>query len=75
MLCSTGAARRAAGRTLARQQDAIPVFIRRDSDRWRFMGEFKVAETRTSPAGCEPVIAGSGYALTQISRVIKLKRI
>ena len=39
------------------------------------MGEFKVAETRTSPAGCEPVIAGSGYALTQISRVIKLKRI
>ena len=75
ILCSTGAAQRAAGRTLARQDDAIPVFIRRDSQRWRFMGEFKVAEALTSPPDCEPFIAGSGYTLTQISRVIKLKRI
>jgi hypothetical protein len=74
ILCSTGAAQRAAGRTLARQQDAIPVFVRHDSQRWRFMGEFKVSETLTSPPECAPFIAGSGYTLTQISRVIKLKR-
>lgn len=74
VLCSTGAAQRAAGRTLARQTDAIPVFIRRDSDRWRFMGQFKVAEAMTSPPDCAPFLAGSGYTLTQISRVIKLKR-
>ena len=69
-----GAAQRAAGRTLARQQDEIPVFIRQDSQRWRFKGQFKVAETLTSPLDCQPYIAGSGYTVTQVSRVIKLKR-
>ena len=74
ILCSTGAAQRAAGRNLAKQQDEIPVFIRQDSQRWRFKGQFKVAETLTSPLDCQPYIAGSGYTVTQVSRVIKLKR-
>lgn len=38
--CSTGAAQRVAGRTLARQGGSIPVFVRQESLRWRFMGDF-----------------------------------
>lgn len=73
IICSTGAAQRAAGRTLARQQEAIPVFIRQDSQRWRFMGQFQVAESLTAPPDCAKHAIGSGYKAVQVSRILKLR--
>ena len=74
VLCSTSAASRAAGRTLARQSGAIPVFLGRGNDRWRYVGQFAVAASLTTPPDCAPHIAGSGFTIGQISRVIKLRR-
>lgn len=75
VLCSTRAASRAAGRTLARQDNAIPMFMRQDSDRWRYLGRYSVAESLTAPAECAPYIAGSGLTIGQVSRVIKFRRV
>ncbi|MET0519115.1 MAG: DUF6697 family protein [Burkholderiaceae bacterium] len=74
VLCSSGAAARAAGRTLAKQSGPIPVFIRQDANRWRFMGSFAPSESLSAPPDCAPYVAGSGFKVAQISRVIKLRR-
>jgi hypothetical protein len=74
VLCSTRAASRAAGRTFARQGGAVPVFMREDSNRWRYVGRYEVAESLTTPADCAPYISGSGLTLNQVSRVIRLRK-
>ncbi|WP_308418610.1 hypothetical protein [Chitinimonas arctica] len=38
ILCNSAAAARAAGRTLSRQADPIPVFIWQATDKWRYVG-------------------------------------
>ncbi|SDD91374.1 hypothetical protein SAMN05216345_12137 [Cupriavidus sp. YR651] len=73
ILCSSGAAARAAGRTLATQSEAIPVFVRRETDKYHYLGQFTAAESLTSPLACAPYVVNSGFTLGQISRVIKLK--
>jgi len=70
----TGAAQRSAGRTLARQGGSIPVFVRQENLRWRFMGDFQVAQALTAPPDCSPYALGSGYKTAQISRILKLRR-
>jgi hypothetical protein len=74
LLCNGGAAARAAGRTLARQVEAIPVFIKRETDRFRYVGDFSVAESLTAPLDCAPYARNSSFTASQISRVIKLRR-
>ena len=74
ILCNSGAAARAAGRTLAKQIDAIPVFIRQETDRWRFVGRFVVAASLTTPNECEPFVRHSSFTRGQVSRVIRLAR-
>lgn len=74
VLCSSGAAARAAGRTLAQQKDAIPVFVHVGNERWRYEGDFATEASLSSPPDCLPFISGSGFTIGQISRVIKLRR-
>ncbi|QNM94720.1 DUF6697 family protein [Chitinimonas koreensis] len=74
VLCNGGGAARAAGRVLAKQTDPIPVFIRREIDRWRYVGHYAPADSLTAPADCQPYVKGSGFTTGQISRVIKLVR-
>lgn len=74
ILCNGGAAARAAGRTLARQAEAIPVFIWRETDRFRYVGQFAVAESLITPLECAPYARNSSFTANQISRVIKMKR-
>jgi hypothetical protein len=73
IVCNSGSAARAAGNTLSRQADAIPVFIRQDSDRYRFVGNFAVQESYTTQADCAPFAQGTGFTASQVSRVIKLR--
>ena len=74
ILCSTSAASRAAGRTLARQAEPIPVFLEQQVDRLRYVGDFAVAESLTIPVDCAPYAKNSSFKPQQISRVIKLRR-
>ena len=73
IVCSSGSAARAAGNTLSRQAEPIPVFIRQDSDRYRFVGTFAVQESYTAQVDCAPFTQGTGFTASQISRVIKLR--
>ena len=72
IVCNSGAAARAAGFTLSHQTDPIPVFIRQDSDRYRFVGQFAVQESYATPVECAPFTQGTGFTSNQISRVIKM---
>jgi hypothetical protein len=75
IVCNSGAASRAAGNTLARQSDPIPVFMRQDSDRYRFMGQYAVQESYTVPNEYMPFIQGTGFNSQQISRVLKMRAV
>jgi hypothetical protein len=74
ILCNSGAATRAAGRMLAKQEGPIPVFIEQTVDRLRYVGDFVVAESLTTPIDCAPYARNTSFTARQISRVIKLKR-
>lgn len=74
IVCDGSAAARAAGRTLARQTDPIPVFIRTATDRFRYVGEYVTDESLTAPGHYAKYVENTGFTLGQISRVIKMKR-
>ncbi|HEY3598627.1 MAG TPA: DUF6697 family protein [Paraburkholderia sp.] len=74
VLCNSAASSRAAGRTLAKQPGAIPVFIRSETDRFRYVGQFAPDQSLTAPLECEPYSRNSSFTVGQISRVIKMKR-
>jgi hypothetical protein len=74
IICNSGAAARAAGRTLAHQAEAIPVFIELTTDRLRYVGQYKVAESLTTPLDCAPYARGTSFTSGQVSRVLKMQR-
>jgi len=74
ILVNSSASARAAGRTLAKQADAIPVFIWQATDRFRYVGHYAAAESLTAPLDCAPFARNTSFTPGQISRVIKLKR-
>ena len=74
IVCDSSAAARAAGRTLARQTEPLPVFVRTATDRFRYMGEYVTDESFTAPLDYAKYVQNTGFTLVQISRVIKMKR-
>ncbi|WP_069268964.1 hypothetical protein [Paraburkholderia nodosa] len=74
IICDGSASGRAAGRTLAAQRDAIPVFIKIEVDSYRFVGLFAVCESLTAPLDCAPYVSNSGFTPGQVSRVLKMRR-
>jgi hypothetical protein len=74
IICDGSASARAAGRTLAAQRDAIPVFIKIEVDSFRFVGLFAVTESLTAPLDCAPYVLRRGFTRSQVSRVLKMKR-
>ncbi|EIF32858.1 hypothetical protein BCh11DRAFT_00599 [Burkholderia sp. Ch1-1] len=74
IVCDSSAAARAAGRTLARQTDPLPVFVRTATDRFRYMGEYVTDKSLTAPGDYAQYVQNTGFTLGQISRVIKMKR-
>ncbi len=73
IVCNSGADARAAGLTLSRQAEPVPVFIRQDSDRYRYIGHFSAQETYMTQVECAPFVQGTGLHSNQISRVIKMR--
>jgi hypothetical protein len=74
IICDGSASARAAGRTLAAQRDAIPVFIKIEVDSFRFVGLYVVAESLSAPLDYAPYVRNSGFTSGQVSRVLKMKR-
>jgi hypothetical protein len=74
IVCDGSSAARAAGRTLAKQNDSIPVFIKVEVDVFRYVGMYAVSESLTAPLECEPYLPKSGFTAAQVSRVLKMKR-
>ncbi|MBN3765978.1 hypothetical protein [Burkholderia sp. Ac-20365] len=74
IVCDGSASARAAGRTLARQLEPVPIFLRTASDRFRYVGDYVAATSVTAPAEYAEFVKNSGFTLGQISRVIKMKR-
>ena len=74
IVCDGSASSRAAGRTLARQTEPVPVFVRTTTDRFRYTGDYVVVESLTAPVDYAEYVENSGFTLAQISRVIRLKR-
>jgi hypothetical protein len=74
IICDGSASARAAGRTLSGQDDAIPVFIKMETDAFRFVGLFAVSEALVAPLDCAPYVRNTGFTAAQVSRVIKMKR-
>jgi hypothetical protein len=74
IICDGGAAARAAGKALARQAEAIPVFIKLETDSFRYVGQFAVSESLIAPLDCAPYVRNSSFTPGQVSRVIKLRR-
>jgi hypothetical protein len=74
IICNSGAAARAAGRTLAQQSDAIPVFIEQSTTLLRFVGHYKVDASLVTPVDCAPYARDTSFTSNQISRVLKMKR-
>ncbi|KVE40858.1 hypothetical protein [Burkholderia sp. BDU5] len=74
IICNGSASARAAGRMLAGQGGAIPVFIKMEMDVFRFVGLFAVNESLTAPLDYTPYVRNSGFTIGQVSRVLKMKR-
>jgi hypothetical protein len=74
IICDGSASARAAGRTLSGQGGAIPVFIKMETDSFRFVGLFAVGESLTAPLDCAPYARNTGFTSAQVSRVLKMKR-
>jgi hypothetical protein len=74
IICNSSASARAAGRTLATQAEAIPVFIKRETDRFRYVGHFTAIGSLTAPPDCAPYAQNSSFTAGQISRVVKMRR-
>lgn len=74
IVCNSGAAARAAGKTLAKQAEPFPVFVKTDSDSYRYLGQYIVSESLTIPADCAPYAKQTGFTISQVSRVLKMNR-
>ena len=74
IICNSSASANAAGRTLSGQRDAIPVFIKTQTDSYRFAGLFAPGESFVTPLSCAPFVQNCGLTSAQVSRVIKMQR-
>lgn len=74
ILCGTGERIAAAGELLADQRPAIPVFIKRDPNRWEYAGIYRPVASYTSGPEFESRLAGSGRDRSDVSRVIVMTR-
>jgi hypothetical protein len=74
IICDGSASARAAGRTLAAQSGAIPVFIKVEVDVFRFVGYYAVSDSFTAPLDYAPYVRHSSFTTNQVSRVLKMKR-
>ena len=72
ILCGRGAIIEPTGELLAQQLDAIPVFLKRDVNRWEYQGLFKAVASYTSGPEFDVCVSGSGRPPPEVSRAVLL---
>lgn len=72
ILCGKGPVIAAAGATLARQTELVPVFIKRGVNRWQFHGNFRVVAAHSCGSQFSAFVAGSGRQESDVSLAIQL---
>jgi hypothetical protein len=75
ILCGHGKYIASSAAALAKQREAIPVFIKRDPKRWEFHGNYKVVASYSSGAQFQELIADSGRQAADISLAIQMQRV
>lgn len=70
ILCGRGTRIEPAGELLAEQPNAIPVFLKRDVNRWEYQGPFKAAASYTSGQEFDDHVTRSGRRHSEVSRVV-----
>ena len=70
ILCGRGAIIEPTGELLAQQLSAIPVFLKRDVNRWEYQGLFKAAASYTSGPEFNGYVSRSGRPPSEVSRVV-----
>ncbi len=74
VLCGRGVRTSVVSALFARQQLAIPVFVKSASSEWQYRGQFIVAQSFSSGVQFESFIAGSGRSVASVSHVVVLKQ-
>ncbi len=72
VLCGTGKVIASAGALLAKQNEPVPVFIKRGINRWEYQGTFNVSEVHTSGPQFEALVAASERNPYDVSLAIEL---
>ena len=75
VLCGRGAMIERAAEQLASQSAAIPVFLKRGTNRWEYRGTFAVVDSFTSGAQFVEEVSRSNRRVSDISRVVLLMRV
>lgn len=73
ILCGTPPMIARAGEILARQAHAIPVFVKRDVNRWEYQGHFRPTASYIDGPEYERLIEGSGRSRSDVTRVVALE--
>lgn len=72
LLCGKGPIIESSAVTLAKQADAVPIFIKMGVNRWKYEGKFTVASSHSSGPQFEALIAGSNRQVSDVSLAIQL---
>jgi hypothetical protein len=72
ILCGQGPVIAAAGAALAKQNEPLPVFVKRAVNHWQFQGTLRVVASHTSGPTFVSLIAGSGRSPSDVSLAIEL---
>ena len=75
ILCGRGARIEPTGELLSQQPHAIPVFLKRDVNRWEFQGLFRAAASYTSGTEFDDYVSNSGRPPPEISRVVVMSNV
>ena len=75
ILCGRGARIEPAGELLSKQPYAIPVFLKRNVNRWEYQGLFRTAASYTSGPEFSNHVLGSGRPPPEVSRVVVMSEV
>jgi hypothetical protein len=72
VLCGIGPIIASAGLALSKKHGSLPVFIKRDINRWEYRGDFKVIAAHSAGPQFDALLVGSGRDPLDVSLAIQL---
>ncbi len=75
MLCGVGSRTTPVSEQLTRHLTPLPIFIKQAANQWEYAGMFEVVESLHDGARFERFIAGSGRKKSDVSFVVRFKRV